>query len=474
MIVSDARSNLGDAVRLSVPTMTAGVGWAALRRSRIALPLVIVLAAALLLVNESGYRRAADGLGAIEQIANARFALRQLHVLVLEAETGQRLYMLSGNRDFLLPYSRSVAAIEAHLARLHAIAEAWPEEKARLKTIDDLTRDKLSELKTTLEVFDAGRRRAALDLVQSGIGRERMREFEEAVNAIAASAAQRAQLTLAGQQQTLQHNRIALALLTLIGGLALGLNLFQSRRLDAERERRQSDLRAERDRLDAEVQQRTADLFEVARHLQSAREDERSRLARELHDELGGLLTAAKLDVARIRSRLRDAPPELTERITHLVSSLDAGIALKRRIIEDLRPSTLTHLGLKAAIEVLCREFAGRSETVVESDLADLRPDEATALTIYRLVQESLTNIAKYAQARRVGVSLHGDDSTIELSVTDDGVGFDPARIPRRSRGLAGMRFRVESSGGRLDLVSSPGAGVKVHARLPLRAPQAD
>ncbi len=450
--------------------MTRGGGWAAVRRSRVALPLVIVLAAALVLVNELGYRRASGGLGAIDQTTDARFALRQLHVLVLDAENGQRLYLLSGNRDFLLPYSRSIAAIEAQLARLHAIYAAWPEERARLKTVEDLARDKLSELKTTLDVFDTGRHGAAQTLVQSGIGRERMREFEEAVNAMSATAAQRAQRTLTVQQQTLQNNRIVLALLTVLGALALGLYLRQSERLDAERERRQSDLRAERDRLDAEVRQRTADLFEVARHLQSAREDERSRLARELHDELGGLLTAAKLDVARIRSRLHDTPPELAERIGHLVSSLDAGIALKRRIIEDLRPSTLTHLGLKAAIEVLCREFAGRSETLVETDLADLRPDEASALTIYRLVQESLTNVAKYAQARRVSVCLRGDRSGIELTVTDDGVGFDPARIPRRSRGLAGMRFRVESSGGSLELDSRPGAGVKVQARLPLQA----
>ncbi len=438
------------------------------QRGRIALPSMIAVALALLGANEMGYRNASGGLAAIERTAGARDALNRLHVLVLEAETGQRLYLLSGNRDFLAPYSRSVTAIEAQLRRIEGIYREWPEDAAKLTKIEDLTRDKLSELKTTLEVFDAGRRSAALDLVQTGIGRDRMREFEEAIGAMSAAALQRVQHAAALQQQTLQRNRIALAVVTLIGAVLLLLYLRQSARLDAERERRQHDLRDERDRLDAEVRQRTADLFEIARHLQSAREDERSRLARELHDELGGLLTAAKLDVARIRSRLPDAAPELAERMGHLVSTLDAGIALKRRIIEDLRPSALVHLGLKPALEALGREFAARSDVAVDLDLADLRPGEERALTVYRVAQESLTNVAKYARARRVGLCLRDDAGVVELSVTDDGAGFDPAQIPRRSRGLAGMRFRVESSGGTFDLMSSPGAGTRVRARLPV------
>ncbi len=103
-------------------------------------------------------------------------------------------------------------------------------------------------------------------------------------------------------------------------------------------------LQAERERLEREVLRRTAELTELAQHLQTAREDERARLARDLHDELGALLTAAKLDVARIRPKLQQAMPEVLPRIAHLVETLNAGIALKRRIIEDLRPSTLDQL----------------------------------------------------------------------------------------------------------------------------------
>ena len=202
-------------------------------------------------------------------------------------------------------------------------------------------------------------------------------------------------------------------------------------------------MQLERDRLETEVERRTLDLTELARHLQTVREDERSRLARELHDELGGLLTAAKLDVARVKSRLKGAAPEIGERIGHLVQSLDAGIALKRRIIEDLRPSTLSNLGLNAALEVLCADFSRRTEVKVQAELDDVSLPEDAQLTAYRVVQEALTNVAKYAKAQHVTVRLHSDGEVARLSVRDDGAGFDTRGVPMRARGLAGMRFRV-------------------------------
>jgi len=248
----------------------------------------------------------------------------------------------------------------------------------------------------------------------------------------------------------------------------LALYLRQTTQLDAEREVRSRELQAQRDRLEHEVAHRTRDLTEIATHLQTVREDERSRLARELHDELGGLLTAAKLDLARMRSRLREAGPEVAERIRHLAGALDAGIALQRRIIEDLRPSTLATLGLKATLEVLCREFAARTDIDVHTAVADLPMAPSVQLTAYRLVQESLTNVTRYAQARLVDVRLVREGEHALLSVDDDGVGFDTAQVRSGARGLAGMRFRVQSEGGELQLRSAPGEGTTLTARLPL------
>jgi len=212
----------------------------------------------------------------------------------------------------------------------------------------------------------------------------------------------------------------------------------------------------------------------LATHLQTVREDERSKLARELHDELGGLLTAAKLDVARVKNRLGEAGPEVAVRIGHLVKTLDAGIALKRRIIEDLRPSSLSNLGLKPALQILCSEFAKRSEIEVVTQLDEIRLADEAALSVYRLVQEALTNVAKYAGAHRVVVHLSVQGKHAVVSVTDDGRGFDVSKQKAGAHGLAGMRFRVQSGGGTMILRSAIGKGTRIEAALPLGDPGAN
>ena len=198
-----------------------------------------------------------------------------------------------------------------------------------------------------------------------------------------------------------------------------------AREREAERVRYLADLGEERDRLEEQVERRTRELTDLAGHLQRVREDERGHLARELHDELGGLLTAAKLDIARVRKRVEGTGPEVAERIRHLGQMLDAGIALKRRIIEDLRPSSLANLGLQRTLEIQCREFAARSEIRVQADIADLRLDAEHALAIYRVVQEALTNVSKYARASEVQVQLQRTGDRVILRVHDDGCGFD-------------------------------------------------
>ena len=178
-------------------------------------------------------------------------------------------------------------------------------------------------------------------------------------------------------------------------------------------------------------------------------------------------MTSAKLDAARIRSRLAGTAPEALERLAHLVETLNASIALGRSIIEDLRPSTLANLGLVATLEILVREFGERSAVAVECVLEPVTLDAAAELTVYRLVQEAITNISKYAQARHVRLTMAARDSHVEVTVRDDGVGFDTTVPPRSAYGLVGMRFRVEAAGGTLAVTSAPGQGTQLTLRLP-------
>jgi signal transduction histidine kinase len=223
-------------------------------------------------------------------------------------------------------------------------------------------------------------------------------------------------------------------------------------------------------RLEAKVDRQTAQLIELTQHLLTVREEERARLARDLHDELGSLLTSAKLDAARLRSRLSAGAPEALPLLAHLVTLLDAGIALKRNIVEALQPSALSNLGLAEALEILARDFGERSGLTVHRKLEEVALAPAAALVVYRLVQEAITNITKYADPAHVWISLTTRHDRVVVTVQDDGAGFDVAAAPRSAYGLIGMRYRVEAERGTLVVESAPGHGTLVRASLPRSA----
>jgi len=255
--------------------------------------------------------------------------------------------------------------------------------------------------------------------------------------------------------------------MTALSLLALLMYLRQAAIVVRQREEQRRLLQVERDQYEKEVLLRTEQLTDLAHHLQSVREDERQHLARELHDELGALLTAAKLDVARLKSRLGVVRPEVSERLQHLGDGLNSGIALKRRIIEDLRPSSLSNLGLVAALEILVREWGQRSEIAVDAEFESVELRPSGELTVYRMVQEALTNVSKYAKANAVEVRLSSVDGQVVVSVRDDGVGFDTHEKHNSAHGLLGMRYRLESEGGRISMQSSAGQGTLIRAYLP-------
>jgi len=441
------------------------------RRSRFAAPVALLLGLAVLLTNEIGHRRALTVIAGREALLEARVEVSLLMREVIAAESGQRGYLLTARPEYKDPYTRAAAQVQNQLARLAQIYSAWPDRSADVKKLDELTRQRMSELDTTVKMFEGAHTEGWRDVMLTDIGRETMLAIEGQARGMARVETARIDESRELLTETLLFSRIGIAALVVLSLAALLLYARQARRFDAERLERAAQLRFERDRLEVEVERRTRDITQIANHLQTAREDERSSLARELHDELGGLLTAAKLDVARMRSRLAAAPPEVLERMTHLVKTLDEGIALKRRIIEDLRPSSLSNLGLKAALEILCTEFAERSELVVGTEVDELPLDDAGKLTVYRLVQEALTNVAKYARAATVDVRVKARGEWAEIDVSDDGVGFDPGAARTAAHGLAGMRFRVQSSQGVLKIESRPGHGTTIHARLPLSGP---
>ena len=260
----------------------------------------------------------------------------------------------------------------------------------------------------------------------------------------------------------LWFNRIAVLLLSCVLALGLYLHLLQLRAFDRARA-------AYQQRLEKSVVEKTQRLKTLATWLETAREDEKAHLARELHDELGGLLTGAKLTMLRMRSKLADNP-EMLERIASVTQLLNAGIALKRKIIEDLRPSTLNLLGLHGALEKVCADTAQQLGIPVGTELTSVKMHPDAELAVFRVVQEALTNVGKYAEATEVRVRLWPTGEEMHVEITDNGLGFDAATRQAGRHGLAGMRFRMESYGGALSVISAPAKGTRIVAKLPLKA----
>lgn len=437
------------------------------RRSAVTFPLAIITALSLMAISESSYHSSMDSLDRLGQLSAARTSNLVLLRQVLDAENGQRGYLITGRGEYLAPYRAAMNSIGQTMKTLQ---EFYSKDRTHLEdftVLANLVNKKLSEMNTTIQLRSEGREDAWRALIETDIGREQMEAIRMASERLVQRESALIQSSRNSVYQTLQLSRLGVTAMTALSVLAFFMYLRQTATLDQERRRQQLALQVERDLLEHQVKGRTAQLTELANHLQTAREDERSRLARDLHDELGALLTAAKLDVARLKSRIVNITPEAAERMAHLNETLNNGIALKRRIIENLRPSSLSNLGLVAALEILSREFAERSGLEVKCDLKPVRLKPSSELTAYRLVQEALTNIAKYAQAQTVNITLGEKGPMVEVAVKDDGVGFDPSVKRPSSHGLLGMRYRVEAEGGIMHLEAAAGAGTHIRAVLP-------
>ena len=442
----------------------------ALPKMAISMPLAVLAAVILIFINEVSFRESTTAASSIDAAQQTRETLDRLLQHVLDAETGQRGYLLTGDIRYLEPYSAATAQIGPKLDALRLMISPDQEQLQNYAALARHVAGKLVEMDLSVRMRKDGNEDAWKFVMTTDIGQEHMDAIRDLSARLSGGSIQKMERAQSLIKRTLELSRIGVAIVALAGLLAFYLYLMQTRTLLQSGQREKELLQGERDQLDLQVRDRTANLAELATHLQNVREDERGHLARELHDELGALLTAAKLDVARLKSRLGNDLPEATERLTHLTNTLNSGIALKRRIVEDLRPSSLSHLGLVASLEILAREFEEQSGLSITTDLEGVEIGGSAQLTVYRLVQESLTNIAKYAEAKKAVISLQNMDSFVTIEVHDNGKGFEVEGVASTSHGLSGMRHRVEAAGGRLTIESNGERGTRISAVLPRKA----
>lgn len=429
--------------------------------------LAVLVVGVLFFINDRNFTKSSAATEQIEDYTQTLTGLNILPAELIDAETAQKSYLLTGDERYLQPYAVAIKEVNKTLSSAQKLVNRHPEHALIYDLMSRNISKKLAELELTVKMRKDSQQDAWKNIISTDIERLEMDAIRAKI--IQLSDIYKVKISNAKSQiqSTLLISRIGIALLAMAGLLAFYWYLRQKKILSETSLREKESLQRERDQSNALVKERIDNLAKLTTYLQNTREDERGDLARALHDEFGSLLTAAKLDIARLKSQLSSNVPDAAVRFTHLNSTLNSIISMTRTIVEDLRPSSLSHLGLTSSLEILTRDFETLHNLTIATDLEPVEINGNAQLTVYRLVQESLTNISKYAKAKNVTLSLHDLDGFISVQIYDDGVGFDKAEVDDTHHGLFGMQHRIEALGGKLVISSMLGNGTHIFATIP-------
>src|SRR3984885_8270397 len=398
-------------------------------------------------------------------------ALSEFIALISDAESGQRGYLLTGESSYLQPYTEAVTKVEAALDRVHQ-AYGGKDDSREFQELRILTGKKLGELEDTLALFKRRGTAPAMSIVRTDAGKRTMDDISRIIADLRLTEARELAAATALWQAEYQMSRWVSAAGVVLN---IGLVLLASHLVFGDMRRRArlaTDLRDQKQELERQVDERTRELTALSTHLQGVSEEEKSALSRELHDELGGLLVAARMDLSWLQQRLPTSDPAIEQRFKRIHESLSAGVDLKRRVVEELRPTLLDNMGLFTALRWQFKESCRRtglrcSETIPDSELK-FSPD--AAIGVFRIAQEALTNILKHAEAKSADLVITMEGGLFVLRVSDDGKGIPPNRLQTiTSHGLASMRHRITALGGSWDVKSPSGGGTIVTAQIPLQ-----
>lgn len=450
--------------RLQIPPLVA-----------VPLALGIVLSIAIAAYAELAYRRLEQANREMSVALEMQATLHATLAQIVGAEGGQRGYLLTGRREYLQPYEAAVPAIGQSISALREllVKQGTPEQREIVGRFNNLVGKKLAEMEATLDLYEKQGAGAAQTLTETGIGQRAMIAIRDEVDQLSATHRRQFEAAASRWSNDVRFARLGMQGMTLVTVVLLLILWALVRRDMRAREQRSLTLEQEQQRLEALVDERTAALTDLSNYLQTVREEERAKLARDIHDELGGILVSAKMDVNWAEERVRRADATAAAKLERALKTLDEGVQIKRRIIEELRPTLLDNLGLSAALEWQLHEICDRAglacEIATPEDDSAIPPNVAIAL--FRILQEALTNVIKYAQAHRVAVDLAVADGSVMLVIEDDGVGIpDNAQGNRLSHGISGMRQRVRALQGEFSIRRRREGGTLIEVHVPLVA----
>ena len=396
-------------------------------------------------------------------------ALIEFVATITDAESAQRGYLLTGERSYLERYQTGVPAVVAALERVH-LSYGDDDGGNEFRDLRLLTGRKLGELDDSVALYSKQDAAPSVN-VGTDAGRRTMDAIVKVATAMRMNEAVQLGAATRGWESDYRVSRW-------VSGsgavLNVGLVLLASALVFADMRRRARQamgLSNQRKELEREVEARTKDLAALTTHLQGVSEQEKSALSRELHDELGGLLVAARMDLSWLQQRLPTTDPAIEQRFKRIHESLSAGVDLKRRVVEELRPTLLDNMGLFTALRWQFKETCRRAglqctETIPESDV---KFDPDASIGVFRVAQEALTNILRHAEAKSADLYIEIDGGVFLMRISDDGRGIPPNRLQQGlSSGLASMRHRISGLGGSWNIRSFPSGGTILTATVPM------
>ncbi len=439
------------------------------------------------------------------QITATRLALydiQNIQSMLYEAESAQRGFLYTADTEYALPLRENSALIGSALAKLRLSLASEPLQQRALDRITELSQEKLSRMNVTVALQESGQAEAARAIVLTHRGKGLMAEIDAEIARFVAAESKTLERHL-GDWENIQLGVrwgfvgiLFLNAMMILAGAVVIIRGLARERAGLERESegavresegavresegavRESEGAERHDQRErefaAEAVWRAEELRALSAHLLTLQENERYTVARELHDELGGTLSAIKLDIIMAKEAAAKRNDEKSAaRLQRAHTSIDGAVQFVRRLIEDLRPTLLDNLGFDAALRSMAEQFGDRCAvacaiTLPEGEL-DLTP--AQSIAMYRICQEALTNVMKYAKAKQVNISLANDGAQWTLVIADDGVGInaDSTQPNRRfAHGLLGMRERVVALSGQFNINGSAGVGTTLTATFPI------
>jgi signal transduction histidine kinase len=386
--------------------------------------------------------------------------------VALESESAQRGFLLTGEEKYSVPLRTGYEQTTSRLDELvERFSKLQPEEARVLESLRPQVNAMFAEINRSVALLREGQPVEALRLVKTDVGLDRMQKIRETLEGLRQRERDRILDGISRWTEAMRLNTlISLAGAIFTCGVLVLTGLLASRDI-----RRRNEFATQ---LAQQVDARTAELQDLSEHMSTVSEAEKHALARELHDELGGLLVAIRMDLSQIRRRLGSGnDADLQPRWARVDEALAAGVALKQRVIEELRPTLLDNMGLFSALRWQATQHAEQSgiQLQLEGLDEDVELEPQVAIAVFRTAQEAMANVVRHARASRLTVRASAGPALV-VSIEDDGIGVPAGAAERTgSHGLKQMRFRMRAVGGTLSI--TPGnPGTLVRLSVPMQA----